>query len=167
MYLIDTNVISEARKKERANNGVRSLLDNFQRTGQTVYLSSITIGELQRGISLCQHRGDKHQATLLKQWLDTVVSNYGENILPFCSNCARVWGHLCVPDNTNAIDKQLAATALVYDLTLVMVGDGGIIFCTARGRRDQNLIPPSPTLYTLDYETNLTLIVDAGIGRLR
>lgn len=119
MYLIDTNVISEVRKKERAHPGVVKLFDNFQRTGEAVYLSCITIGEIQRGISLCQHRGDRSQALILDTWLEAVTSGFAGNILPFCTECARLWGHLCVPDNTSVLDKQLAATALVYDLTLV------------------------------------------------
>jgi toxin FitB len=119
MYLIDTNIISEFRKKARAHPGVISLFRDIQETGQNVYLSSITIGELQRGIALCRDRADIQQAQLLEQWLDSVVSNFDGNILSFCTDCARVWGHLCDPDNTNVLDKQLAATALVYDLTLV------------------------------------------------
>lgn len=67
MYLIDTNVISEVRKKSRAHPGVVELLMNFEQTGKAVYLSSITIGELQRGVSLCRHRGDLSQADMLGQ----------------------------------------------------------------------------------------------------
>lgn len=119
MYLIDTNIISEIRKRDHAHPGVTRLFNDFQNMGSTVYLSSITIGELQRGISLCRQRGDTQQAKLLEQWLDSVVSGFDGHILSFCTNCARVWGHLCAPDNTNVLDKQLAATALVYDLTLV------------------------------------------------
>ena len=119
MYLIDTNIISEIRKQERAHPGVIGMFSDFQSMGRVIYLSSITIGELQRGIALCKHRGDTQKAILLELWLDSVVSGFDGHILSFCTDCARVWGHLCAPDNTNVVDKQLAATALVYDLTLV------------------------------------------------
>lgn len=115
MYLIDTNVISENRKGRRSNAGVRRF---FKTLDEPVYLSSITIGELQRGVTLCRYRGDLTQADMLTTWLTALVSDFSDHILPFCHNCAQVWGHLCAPDNTNVIDKQLAATALVYDLTL-------------------------------------------------
>ena len=54
-----------------------------------------------------------------KSWLTSITTDFADSILPFCSNSARIWGHLCAPDNTNVVDKQIAATALAYDLTLV------------------------------------------------
>ncbi|ALO46426.1 type II toxin-antitoxin system VapC family toxin [Pseudohongiella spirulinae] len=119
MYLIDTNVISEARKGDRSNAGVRQFFREAVESGAPCFVSSITIGEIQRGISLCNHRGDQKQGLILQAWLDSVLENYASNILPFCKDCAQLWGHLCSPDTTNIIDKQLAATALCYDLTVV------------------------------------------------
>jgi toxin FitB len=83
------------------------------------YLSVITIGELRRGIDLIQHRGDWTQAQALEIWLQTLLDHYAENILDFGLEAAQVWGRLRVPHPENAIDKQIAATALIYDLTLV------------------------------------------------
>lgn len=116
MYLIDTNVISEHRKGARANAGVRRF---FNTLDAPIYLSSITIGELQRGVTICRYRGDIAQADALHTWLTTLISDFSDHILPFCRHSAQVWGHLCVPNNANVIDKQLAATALTYNLTLV------------------------------------------------
>jgi hypothetical protein len=114
-YLIDTNIVSELRKKEKANPGVLQ----FIQQATSCYLSVITIGELRRGVELIRHRGDITQATLLEQWLETVVADYADYILDFTSLEAQVWGKLRVPYPHNALDKQIAATALTYGLTLV------------------------------------------------
>lgn len=119
MYLIDTNVISEARKKSRANPGVIEFLARASRENQATYLSSITIGELRRGLELIHHRGDAEQALLLQQWLDILINQYRGNILDFDLDAAQVWGRLCVPNPENPLDKQIAATALVHDLVVV------------------------------------------------
>jgi predicted nucleic acid-binding protein len=60
MYLIDTNVISEARKRARANRGVRQFFQRVIEERTPIFLSVITLGELRRGIELLRHRGDKH-----------------------------------------------------------------------------------------------------------
>ena len=114
-YLIDTNVISELRKQDKANPGV---LEFFQQA-QHLYLSVITIGELRRGLELIRHRGDVKQANLLEEWLETVLANYADHILDFTIFEAQVWGKLRVPNPNNALDKQIAATALTFGLTLV------------------------------------------------
>ncbi len=119
MYLIDTNVISELRKKRRANPGVRRFFREATDDNCQLYLSVITLGELRRGVELIRHRGDRRQAKQLESWLDELVSGYGTNILDFSATEAQVWGRLRVPRPENAIDKQIAATALTYDLTLV------------------------------------------------
>ena len=67
MYLIDTNVISEARKKSRANPGVIEFFNRVANAGDPVYLSVITVGELRRGVELIRLRGDTEQAGLLEE----------------------------------------------------------------------------------------------------
>jgi predicted nucleic acid-binding protein len=114
-YLIDTNVISELRKQDRADSGVLA----FFQQAQHLYLSVITIGELRRGVELIRHRGDDQQANLLEEWLEIVVADYADQILDFTIFEAQVWGKLRVPNPHNALDKQIAATALSYGLTLV------------------------------------------------
>jgi predicted nucleic acid-binding protein len=119
MYLIDTNVISELRKKRRANTGVRRFFREATDDNCQLYLSVITLGELRRGVELIRHRGDRRQAKQLESWLDELVSGYVTNILDFSATEAQVCGRLRVPRPANVIDKQIAATALSYDLTLV------------------------------------------------
>ena len=119
MYLIDTNVISELRKQARANSGVQAFFQNAIHENNRLYLSVITIGELRRGVQLIRHRGDHSQADLLEAWLQGILEDYADFILDFTATEAQVWGHLRVPHPQHAIDKQLAATALTHNLTLV------------------------------------------------
>jgi len=119
MYLIDTNVISETRKKHRANTGVQQFFNDAEKMQWTLYISVITLGELQRGLEVIRHRGDDLQAQHLASWLRVVVDEYAPFLLDFGATEAQVWGALRVPHYESAIDKQIAATALVCDLTLV------------------------------------------------
>ncbi|MGH8499326.1 MAG: type II toxin-antitoxin system VapC family toxin [Methylococcales bacterium] len=119
MFLIDTNVISEIRKQEKAKLGVRRFFARVMVEEVTVFLSVVTIGELRRGIELIRHRGDGPQSRQLESWLQTVLTDYGNNILPIDPDIAQLWGRLRVPHPGNALDKQIAATTLIHDLTLV------------------------------------------------
>ncbi len=119
MYLIDTNVISEARKRDKANPGVIVFLERAQADGDLLYLSVITLGEIRRGIELIRHRGDARQARQLESWLTLLLREFEDHILDFAHDEAQVWGRLRVPHPENAIDKQIAATALTHDLTVV------------------------------------------------
>ncbi len=119
MYLIDTNVISEARKRGNANPGVTAFFDHAAATDAPLYLSSITIGELRRGVELIRHRGDIDQAKRLEAWLTSVIEEFSEKILPFDADAAQVWGRLRVPRAEHQLDKQIAAIALVNGLTVV------------------------------------------------
>ena len=84
-----------------------------------VYISVITLGELRRGVEIIRHRGDSPQAESLETWLQSVLDEYADNILEFTTDEAHVWGRLRVPNYENALDKQIAATALTHGLTLV------------------------------------------------
>lgn len=119
MYLLDTNIISELRKRDRANPGVTRFFRQIAEEEVITYLSVITIGELRRGVDIIQYRGDVTQAKSLETWLQIIIDRYAENILDFGREEAQIWGRLRVPHPKNALDKQIAATALVYDLTLV------------------------------------------------
>ena len=119
MYLLDTNIISELRKRDRANPGITRFFGQVAEQEAISYLSVITIGELRRGVDMIQYRGDFAQAQALENWLQTMLNNYAENILDFGREEAQIWGRLRVPHPENALDKQIAATALVYGLTLV------------------------------------------------
>lgn len=119
MYLVDTDVVSELRRGPRAHAGVRAFFANAARRSEPVYLSVITIGELQRGVALIRHRGDDRQAERLASWLDDVVEHYAESIAEFGIDEATVWGRLRVPHPENALDKQIAATALTHGWAVV------------------------------------------------
>lgn len=119
MYLFDTNVISEMRKKAGANAGVKQFFQQVFSQGARGYISVITVGELRRGVELIRHRGDAVQADKLEAWLLAILADYADNILDFTADESQVWGRLRVPHYENALDKQIAATALTHDLTLV------------------------------------------------
>lgn len=117
MYLVDTNVISEARKGQKANPGVQAFWRRVD--AGDIYLSALTIGELRRGLENIRHRGDAVQTRLLETWLELVTSQYADRILAFDADCAQVWGKLMSPHPQHPIDKQIAAIALIHDLTVV------------------------------------------------
>ena len=119
MYLVDTNVISEARKGEKAHPGVRAFFRSAAHGDEALFLSVVTIGELRRGVELIRHRGDRPQALLLERWLQSLLDEYADRILDFDAEAAQVWGRLRVPHPENELDKQIAATGLVHNLTVV------------------------------------------------
>jgi predicted nucleic acid-binding protein len=119
VYLVDTDVISNARKRTHANAGVRRFFRDAATQKIPLFLSAITIGELRQGVEAVRHRGDLAQATRLSRWLGTVTSEYADAILPFDEEIAQLWGRLRVPHAENPLDKQIAATALIYNLTVV------------------------------------------------
>jgi predicted nucleic acid-binding protein len=67
MYLIDANVVSEARKRDKANRGVIRFFDKAQVDGDALYASVITVGEIRRSIELIRHRGDAGQARQMEK----------------------------------------------------------------------------------------------------
>jgi toxin FitB len=119
MYLIDTNVISELRKKDKINPGVKRFFRQAANQQTNLFISVITIGELRRGIELIRYRGDLVQANLLEAWLQIILDDYDGHILEFTEIESQVWGKLRVPHPKNALDKQIAATALTCNLILV------------------------------------------------
>jgi len=119
MYLVDTNVISEVRKRSKANKGVQDFFKLVTSERTPVFVSVVTVGELRRGVELIRHRGDTRQAAQLEKWLDKLLVKYQDFILDFDKNIAQLWGRLRVPHPENALDKQIAATALIHDLTVV------------------------------------------------
>ena len=119
MYLVDTDVISEARKGTKAHPGVQGFFDQATRNQTPLYLSAVTVGELRQGVERIRHRGDAPQALQLSRWLDRLIRDYENSILAFDCDTAQVWGRLRVPNPGNPLDKQIAATALIHDLIVV------------------------------------------------
>lgn len=115
-YLIDTNVLSELRRKN-PNPGVASWF--AQRPATTLYLSVLTLGEIRKSI---EGLGDNARRMILLDWLETdLPAFFTGRILPFDAPVADRWGRLVAAAGRPlpAIDSLLAATALVHDLVLV------------------------------------------------
>lgn len=119
MYLIDTDVVSEARKRSGANPGVRAFLKRAADGRHSLFLSVITVGELRRGVEQIRHRGSLHQAGQLENWLEYVLDEYADQILGICPDIAQLWGAIQLPNTHSVLDRQIAATARIHDLTLV------------------------------------------------
>ena len=111
------------------------------RNNTPLFLAAITIGELRRGVELIRHRGDQPQAELLEQWLTEVLQTYGHRVLDLDGEAAQIWGRLRVPNPHNAIDKQIAAIALLHDLTVVTRNVDDFAGC---GVRLLNPFQPAP-----------------------
>lgn len=115
MYLVDTVVLSELRKRQRDPGVVRWI--ERQRTAD-LFLSVVTIGEVERGIAL-QRPKNPDFATSLSRWLDEVLTFYGDRVLPFDVGAARRWGTLAAAIGNDGADLMIAATALEHGLTVV------------------------------------------------
>lgn len=114
-YLFDTNVISELRKPPgRVNPRVASWADNLAEGN--VYISSISVFEIERGILLKQ-RTDPVQAERLRDWFNGQVKvQFKGRILPFDEDVASVAAAMHVPDPKATADSLIAATAQVHSL---------------------------------------------------
>jgi predicted nucleic acid-binding protein len=115
-YLLDTNVISELRKGERADSNVTAWFADI--ADEEIFLSVLTIGEIRRGIESVRRR-DPDSAAALDRWLALLSEAHGDRILPIDRAIAEEWGRMNVPDPLPVVDGLLAATARVLDLTLV------------------------------------------------
>jgi len=115
MFLLDTDVLSALRRRER--NPLVARWVSGRRTND-LYLSVISIGEIERGIVL-QQRRDPAFARALAAWLDSVLALYGERILPVDLSVSRRWGHLAGALGHADTDLLIAATALDHGLTVV------------------------------------------------
>lgn len=115
-FLVDTNVLSELRKGQRAHPGVRAWFESAPDDG--LFTSVLVLGEIRRGIESIRRR-DAPSALALEQWLRRLTSSFSSRILPVDAAIADRWGELNVPDPVPTVDGLLAATALVHDLTLV------------------------------------------------
>ena len=117
MFLLDTNVVSELRRPQRTNPKVAAWADRVAPSG--LFLSSITILELETGALLLERR-DSGQGRLIQQWIEErVLTAFGERILTVDTAVARRCALLHVPDPRPYRDSLIAATALVHRLIVV------------------------------------------------
>ena len=115
-FLLDTNIISEIRKRDRAHpNVVRWVA---RTPVEEIGTSALVLGEIRRGIEL-KRRSDPEQARSLDQWFSQMRTRLGDRVLPIDEPVAEAWGLLGIPDPLPLIDGLLAATAKVHGLTLV------------------------------------------------
>lgn len=119
MYLLDTNVVSELRKVRsgKADAWVALWADNVDTVD--LYLSVITVQELEMGVLLSERR-DPSQGAVLRAWLSGhVLPAFSGRILSVDAAVAQCSARLHVPDPRPVRDGLIAATALVYDMTVV------------------------------------------------
>lgn len=114
-YLIDTNVISELRKGNRADSNVTAWFAELAE--EETFLSVLTLGEIRRGIGSIRRR-DAKAAAQLESWLGRVAEQHQDRLLPVDRAIAEEWGRMGVPDPLPVVDGLLAATAKVLGLTL-------------------------------------------------
>lgn len=115
MFLLDTNVLSALRRPDRAPR-VRAWL--AARSEDELFLSAITLGEIERGIRLQEARNPGFAADL-RAWLDRTMLLFADRILPFGATEARVWGRLSAEIGHPGADLMIAATALTHGATVV------------------------------------------------
>jgi predicted nucleic acid-binding protein len=118
-HLLDTNVVSELRKvgDGKADPNVTKWVG--AQDSNDLFISAITILELERGILGIQRR-DADQGSRLRRWMDgRVRPEFAERILPIDDAVATRCAHLHIPDRRNKADALIAATALVHGLTVV------------------------------------------------
>ena len=115
-YLLDTNLVSEARKRQRANRKALAWLGTVQ--DDELFLSVLVLGEIRKGVGQVRP-SDPTKARALERWLKGLERTYGDRILPITTAVADQWGRLSAVRPISTVDGLLAATALVHDLTLV------------------------------------------------
>jgi predicted nucleic acid-binding protein len=117
-FLVDTNVISEIRHSE----GNESVKDRFRRLDhENVFTSAIVFGELTRGVHSLP-KGKRKEKLLA--WLNEFESSFGDRILPFDREVAKVWGEIVAKGlgagkRVSVSDGQIAATAIFHDLVVI------------------------------------------------
>ena len=115
MLILDTNVLSALRRPERSPQ-VQSWLSRQDEAA--LYLSVITLGEIERGIA----RQDSVNPTFaqdLREWIARTVTLFSDRLLPFGAAEARIWGRLSAQIGHNGADLLIAATAIAHDAIVV------------------------------------------------
>lgn len=123
-FLLDTNVVSELRKGDRADAGVQRWFADAR--GDELALSVLVLGEIHLGILRLQRR-DAVGAAQLAAWLARVRDTYRRRTLVVDADVVAAWAALNAPRPLPVIDGLLAATAHVHDLTLVTRNVGDLV----------------------------------------
>ena len=120
MYILDTNVVSAVRRPDRAPRVEAWLRGKAE---QDLFLSTITLGEIERGIRQQETR-DPAFARDLRGWLDRTVMLFSDRLLAFGAEEARIWGCLSAEIGHSGADLMIAATALHHG-AVVVTGNAG------------------------------------------
>lgn len=115
MYILDTNVISAVRRPDRAPRVDAWLRGKAE---QDLFLSVVTLGEIERGIRQ-QDARDPAFARDLRAWLDRTMLLFSDRLLAFGAEDARIWGRLSSEIGNTGADLMIAATALHHGATVV------------------------------------------------
>ncbi len=119
MYLVDTNVVSELRKKNSGKADQKVVKWSQSISNESVFISAITIMEIEIGI-LTMTRKDPLQGNHLRMWMDSqVMPFFNDRVLAMNTTVAQACAHLHVPDKKSERDAIIAATAGVHGMTVV------------------------------------------------
>ena len=121
-YLLDTNVVSETRRK-KADAGVLAFLRGVD--SSSLYLSVLTVGELRKGLA-AKRRDDPAAAKALAAWVEGLEVGFADRILGIDAAVARLWGEWSADRPRPVVDTLLAATAETYGLTFVTRNTGHV-----------------------------------------
>lgn len=114
MYLLDTNVVSELRRR-RPHGAVVEWIAGVP--PEQLFVSAVTVGEIQEGIEMTREQ-DRPKAKEIEAWLDQVLASYG--VLPMDAPAFREWARLMHrQSHTVSEDAMIAATAIMHKLTVV------------------------------------------------
>ncbi|WP_263351444.1 type II toxin-antitoxin system VapC family toxin [Acidicapsa acidisoli] len=114
-YLLDTNVLSETRKRQ-ADERVISFLSETEPTA--IYISVLTLGELRKGVAR-KNQTDPESAKRIGSWVEGLELSFADRILGIDTTVAKLWGELSAQRPRPVVDTLLAATAMAHELTLV------------------------------------------------
>ena len=115
-YLLDTNVLSETRKRDPVAAVARWIAAT--QPGR-MHVSVLTLGEIEQGIARIRGRGDQSQASALNRWLSDLEAGFEDRVLPVTLPVAAAWGRQQYARPVPVIDGLIAATARVHGLTVV------------------------------------------------
>ena len=131
-FLLDTNVISEARKPT-PDSKVRAWLASVRE--DDLYLSVLVVGEIRQGIERLRRR-DPAQAAPYETWLSALIHGFADRLVPVTVDVCEEWGRLNIPDPLPVVDGLMAATAKVRGWTFVTRNVADL------GRADVRLLNP-------------------------
>jgi len=120
--LLDTNVLSELRKEDRCDAGVRRWFE--EAAAEELFVSVLVLGEIRVGIERIRRR-DQAQARALEKWLLSITAQFQDRLLPVDEKVADCWGRLGLQQPVPVLDALLAATAIAHGLIVVSRDEDG------------------------------------------